>query len=139
MKDNILNYHRWNNSRGRSSMGACQHPISAKIDLNTWDLMQEEQGASGVKINALINLAVRWYIEELDEARRAAACGGMVENFEGGTKYNTLKYILSQLTIGETNKLTHICRNLGMNIEDLPLHLIRKMLESYDEKPFLYL
>ncbi len=139
MKDNILKYHRWDNSRGRSSMGVCQHPISAKIDLYTWGMMQDEQRASGVKINSLINLAVKWYIEELDEARRAAAISRPLENFNGGTSENCTKYILSQLTIGETNKLTHICRSLGMNIEDLPLHLIRRMLETYDEKPFAYL
>lgn len=139
MKKNILDYHRWNNSRGRSYYGSNQHPISAKIDLYTWGMMQDEQKASGIKINSLINLAVRWYIEELDEARRAAAISSPPENFNGGTSENCKKYILSQLTIGETNKLTQICRNLGMNLEDMPLHLVRMMLETYDEKPFLYL
>lgn len=139
MKDNILNYHRWNNSRGRSRFGVYQHPISAKIDIPTWGMIEDEQRASGVKLNSLINLAVKWYIEELDEARRAAAISRPPEFLEGGTSENCTKYILSQLTIGETNKLTHICRNLGMNLEDLPLHLIRRMLETYDEKPFAYL
>lgn len=139
MKDNIINYHRWNNSRGRSSMGVCQHPISAKIDLYTWGLMQDEQRASGVKINSLINLAVRWYLDELDEARHAAACGIHAENLKGVTKDNALKYILSKLTDYEADKLKHICKGLRIPLEDLPLHLVREMLENYDEKPFSYL
>lgn len=139
MKDKIIYYHNGYNSRGRAGNGIHQHPISAKMDLYTWAMMQDEQRTSGVKINALLNLAVRWHLEELDEARRAAACGIHHENSEGGTKYNTLKYILGELTEHEADKMSHICRNLGMNVEDLPLHLIRRMLETYDEKPFLYL
>ena len=139
MKDNILQYHRWNSDRGRSRFGVYQHPISAKIDIPTWGMIQDEQRTSGVKINSLINLAVKWYIEELDEARHATACGIHPENPEGVTKDQLIKYILAQLTDYEADKLKHICKGLRISLEDLPLHLVREMLENYDEKPFSYL
>lgn len=139
MKRNILTYHRWNNSRGRSRFGVYQHPISAKIDIPTWGMIEDEQRTSGIKINSLINLAVKWYIEELDEARHAASCGTHAENPEGVTAESFVKYILAQLTEYEADKLKHICKGLRISLEDLPLHLVREMLENYDEKPFAYL
>ena len=139
MKDNILNYHRWNSDRGRSRFGVSQHPISAKIDILTGGMIQDEQRTSGVKINSLINLAVKWYIEELDEARHATACGIHAENSEGVTKDQAIKYILNQLTDYEADKLKHICKGLRIPLEDIPLHLVREMLENYDDNPFLYL
>jgi hypothetical protein len=71
----ILNYHRDNCSIGRSSHGSLQKAISAKIDCSLLEDIDAEKRTTGVTTNRLINMALRWYLRELDEARREAAHG----------------------------------------------------------------
>lgn len=69
MEKNILKYHQNGGSRGRSWNGCQQKAISAKLDNYVSDMVDSEIRATGVSRNALINMALKWYLEELDEAR----------------------------------------------------------------------
>lgn len=73
MEKDILQYHKYGGSRGRCYMGSNQRAISAKIDNGIMFELDMECAASGLKRNAIINLALKWYIQELDEARKIAA------------------------------------------------------------------
>lgn len=136
MTTDIINYHNYRGSRGRSWNGSSQRPISAKIDNWLWDEVQKEKAATGTPANTLINLALRWYLAELDEARRARAQGRHFQNLDGGTPENALKYTLKELTIEEADKLRFICKGLGLPLQDIPLHMVRKLLNNYDKRPF---
>lgn len=136
MTTDIITYHIHRGSRGRSWDGSRQHPISAKIDNGLWEEVLREKAATGTPVNTLINLAITWYLSELDEARRARARGATTQNLDGGTKENALKYILKELSIHEADNLRHICRGLGMPLQDIPLHMCRYLLQNYDRRPF---
>lgn len=132
MKKNIITYHRYHDSRGRSFYGSDQVAISAKIDSGNMAAMDAEMATSGVKRNRLINLAVKWYLEELDEAREKSALGNVDD-----------KYILSvdmaDLTGEELEALRHICRSFGCTQDVLVRHLIRMMVHDYDKNPYRYM
>ena len=83
MEKDILQYHRYGGSRERSLYGCQQKAISAKLDNNVSDMVDSEMKATGVSRNALINMALKWYLEELDEARLLKA-----------TREPGMKYIL---------------------------------------------
>lgn len=132
MEKNIITYHRYHDSRGRSYIGVDQVAISAKIDSSNMAAMDAEMTASGVKRNRLINLAVKWYLEELDEARREVCEGGQVEK-------NILNVDTRDLTTGELENLDHICRGLGCTKERFALHALSLALQDYDKNPFRYM
>lgn len=73
MEKDILKYHQYRGSYGRSWHGSLQKPISAKIDYSIMDMIDAEVATSGVTKNRLINLALKWYLTELDDARREVA------------------------------------------------------------------
>ena len=73
MEKDILQYHRNGGSRWRSWNGCQQKAISAKLDNNVSDMVDSETRTSGVSRNALINMALKWYLEELDDARQQSA------------------------------------------------------------------
>lgn len=75
MEKDILTYHRYQDSHGRSWCGSQQKAISAKIDNSIMDMINSEVSTSGVTRNRLINLALKWYLTELDDARRELAFG----------------------------------------------------------------
>lgn len=75
MEKDILRYHRYQDSHGRSWCGSQQKAISAKIDHSIMDMVDAEVATSGVTRNRLINLALKWYLTELDDARRRVASG----------------------------------------------------------------
>ena len=68
----ILNYHKYRGSRGRAPF-ANQRTISARIDNRIMMELDMECAVSGIKRNALINMAISWYIAELDAARHNEA------------------------------------------------------------------
>lgn len=132
MDNDIITYHRYHDSRGRSYYGVDQVAISAKIDSGNMKAMEAEMAATGVKRNRLINLAVKWYLNELDDARRRICEGGWAQ-----------KYILnidpSNLTCGELEKLDNICRGMGCTKERFVQHALRTALMDYDKNPFRYM
>ena len=132
MDKNIINYHRYHDSRGRSCYGVDQVAISAKIDSGNMKAMEAEMSATGVKRNRLINLAVKWYLNELDDARR-----NVCEDLP------TQEYILnvdtSSLSVGELEKLDFICRALGCTKERFAQHALSVALMDYDKKPYHYM
>lgn len=75
MEKDILEYHRYGGHRWRSYDGCQQKAISAKLDNNVSEMVDNETRATGVSRNALINMSLKWYLEELDEARRSSATG----------------------------------------------------------------
>lgn len=94
--------------------------------------MEAEMAATGIKRNRLINMAIKWYLEELDNARRRVAEG-----------YNSSKYILnvdaSDLPTGELEKLDNICRGFGCTKERFVLHVLGMALRDYDKNPYRYM
>ena len=135
----ILTYHRYGGSRGRSWHGSLQTAISARIDNRVMKEMEKETSATGVKRNSLINMALTWYLQELDEARRCCSSNVYTQicRCNGDTSHESL--LFKELTCGEFEKLVHICRSLGTNVDDLTTRLVRKMLEEYDQAPFRYI
>lgn len=132
MENDIITYHRYHGSRGRSYFGPDQVAISAKIDSGNMAAMDAEMATSGVKRNRLINIAVKWYLEELDNARREVYGGGQVEKY-------ILKVDTSDLPIGELEKLDHICKGFGCTKERFALHALGLALRDYDKNPYRYM
>lgn len=137
--DNILQYHRYKASRGRSYCGSQQKAISARIDNSIMEEIEKEQRATGIAKNSLINMAVAWYLQELDEARRCVSSNVYTQDRSPGMNASLDRMLLSELTCGELKQLEHIKRGLGTDTRNLFLGLVRKMLESYDKNPFLYI
>lgn len=132
MKENILNYHLYRGYHGRSWRDSMQTAISAKIDNNVMDMVDKECNASGVKRNRLLNLALKWYLEELDNARR------MVAECQNPDKY-ILNIDMSTLPVGELDKFRHICSGFGCDAPTLIMHVVRIMLEDYDKNPYRWM
>lgn len=135
----ILTYHRYGGSRGRSWQGSLQTAISARIDNRVMEEMEKESSATGVKRNALINMALTWYLQELDEARRCASINVYTQEAQLNRTSSHERLLCMELTCGEISKLGHICKSLGTNVDDLTTRLVRKMLEEYDQAPFRYI
>lgn len=128
----ILRYHRRGGSRERSVYQPQQRAISAKIDDDIDDEVDKEMRTSGIKRNALINMSLRWYLVELDEARRRSAEG-----------YLAHKYILNidmkDFTGEELEKFKHICRGFGCSEEHFAANLLHMALKDYDNNPIRYM
>lgn len=132
MDNDIITYHRYKSCGTRSYYGTDQVAISAKIDAANMTAMEAEIAATGIKRNRLMNMAIKWYLEELDNARRRVAEG-----------YNITKYILnvdvSDLSTGELEKLEQICRGFGCTKERFALHALGLALRDYDKNPMRYI
>lgn len=75
MYTDIISYHYQQTRHLNGWHNITQHAISAKIDDEVYEQLEDERKASGLKRNRIINLAIRWYITELDEARRKKIAG----------------------------------------------------------------
>ena len=135
----ILTYHRYGGSRGRSSYGTLQTAISARIDNRVMEDMEKETSATGVKRNSLINMALTWYLQELDDARRCSSSDVYTQGAQLNRTSSHERLLAMELTCGEISKLGHICKSLGTNVDDLTTRLVRKMIEEYDQAPFRYI
>lgn len=135
----ILTYHRYGGSRGRSWQGSLQTAISARIDNRVMEEMEKETSATGVKRNSLINMALTWYLQELDEARRYCSSNVYTQDSTQHRISSHERLLCMELTSGEFSKLLHICKSLGTNVDDLTTRLVRKMLEEYYQAPFRYI
>ena len=132
MEKDILTYHRYQDSHGRSWCGSQQKAISAKIDNSTMEMINSEVAVSGVTRNRLLNLSVKWYLTELDDARRRVASGSP------GHKY-TLNVDMSDLTTGELETLGGICHCMGCTMEVLVLNAVKVMVNDYNKNPMRWM
>lgn len=132
MEKDILQYHRYGGSRERSYYGCQQKAISAKLDNNVSDMVASETKASGVSRNALINMSLKWYLEELDEARRLRVAQ------DPGMKY-ILKLDLKDLTGEELKDLEFISRSMGGTMEAIALNALKVMLRDYNNAPMRWM
>lgn len=87
---------------------------------------------SGVTRNRLLNLSVKWYLTELDDARRRVACGSP------GQKY-ILSVDMSDLTTGELETLGNICHGMGCTMEVLVLNAVKVMVNDYGKNPMRWM
>lgn len=132
MEKDILQYHRYGGSRERSYYGCQQKAISAKLDNNVSDMVDSETRTSGVSRNALINMSIKWYLEELDEARLSSATR------VPGVKY-ILKLDLNDLTGEELKDLEFISRSMGGTMEAIAMNAIKVMLRDYNKAPMRWM
>lgn len=138
-QQDILTYHRSGGGRGPSYYGPEQKAIGCKLDLAILDKVEAEQDVSGIKKNALINMALKWYLDELDEERSRVAHG------TPGQKYilqsgNTLdSFLAKHMTCGEVDELNHICRQMGASLESITEKVLRHFIEDYRKRPFAWL
>lgn len=132
MEKDILRYHQFQDSHGRSWHGSLQKAISAKIDNSIMDMIDAEVSTTGVTRNRLLNLATKWYLTELDEARKRTALGSP------GQKY-ILNVDMSDMAVGELETLRNICHGTGCTMERLVLHAINVMVHDYDKNPMRWM
>lgn len=135
----ILNYHRDRSSIGRSSHGSLQKAISAKIDCSLLADIEAERRTTGVTTNRLINMAVRWYLRELDEARRDAAHGTMVKNLPPMNEEDIVKYILPLLTDSDRPRFLNYCKVRKASPLCIVGEAVSMLLDDYDKRPFSHL
>lgn len=135
----ILNYHRDRSSIGRSSHGSLQKAISAKIDCSLLADIEAERQTTGVTTNRLINMAVKWYLRELDEARREAAHGTIGENLPLMNEDQALKYILPLLTESDRPRFLNYCKVRKASPLCIIGEAVRMLLDDYDKRPFSHL
>lgn len=131
-EEHITRYHRHGGERRRSRRGAEQVAISAKIDRDLMAELDSEQAASGIKRNALLNMAARWYLSQLDEARRRAAAGRVEEKY-------TLALDTAGMTRDEMAKIRHIAAGFGTDEAGAVTELVRQALRLYDSRPFAFM
>lgn len=132
MEKDILQYHRYGGSRERSWYGCQQKAISAKLDNKVSDMVDSETRTSGVSRNALINMSLKWYLEELDEARLSSATQ------VPGMKY-ILKLDLKDLTGEELKELEFISRSMCGSMETIALTALKVMLREYNQAPMRWI
>lgn len=132
MEKDILQYHRYGGSRGRSWNGCQQKAISAKLDNNISDMVDSESRTSGVSRNALINMSLKWYLEELDKARLSSTTE------EPDMEY-ILKLDLTHLTCQELEELGFISRSTGSTMEAIALTALKVMLRDYNKAPMRWM
>lgn len=135
----ILNYHFYHSSVGRSSHGSLQKAISAKIDCSLLDDIDAEKRTTGVTTNRLLNMATKWYLHELDEARREAAHGTMGKNQPTTTEEAAVKYILSELTAIDRMRFLNYCKVRKVSPLRIIGEAINRLLDDYDKRPFSHL
>lgn len=87
---------------------------------------------SGVTRNRLLNLSVKWYLTELDDARRRVASGSPVQKY-------ILNVDMSDLTTGELETLGNICHGMGCSMEVLVLNAVKVMLQDYGKSPMKWM
>lgn len=124
MKD-ILKFHSSRRYVRRSGWGTAQVAISAKIDTELDTKMAKEMAVEGIKKNRLLNMALAYYLEALDEARREKAAFKDILNAADDT-----------LTVGELEELDFTCRSLGASKQDFIAAAVREKLQRFKEKPF---
>lgn len=131
---NILQFHREKGGRGRHTSSA-QIAVSARLDVDTVRVLEEEAATSGIKRNSLLNMAAQWYVSELDNARRETVSGlyGDTDGLDG----STIECFLSRsLSCSQLSKLLHVCTALNVTPDELIVKAVSRLLLEYDKRPF---
>lgn len=130
----ILQFHRKGGGRGRHTSSA-QIAVSARLDVETVRVLEEETATSGIRRNSLLNMAAQWYVSELDHARRDAASGvcGDAEVLDAGM---IERYLLRSLSCSQLGKLRHVCMALNVTPDELIVKAVGRLLAEYDNRPF---
>ena len=131
---NILEYHRGKGGRGRHPSSA-QIAVSARLDVETIRVLEEETATSGIRRNSLLNMAALWYVSELDNARREAA-NGVYGDTDGLTEGMIERYLSRSLSCSQLGKLRHVCTALNITETELFTRAIGRFLSEYDRRPF---
>lgn len=116
-----------------------QKAISAKIDADLLQELDEECRLYGGTRNRRINNAIRLYLDNEDKQRyRAyhASCGFMVDLDQQCTAE---KYILKNLTDYETLTVENITKTLQRDMFNTIMLLVRAGIADYQKRPFAYL
>lgn len=113
--------------------------ISAKIDADLLQELDEECRLYGGTRNRRINNAIRLHLDNEDKERyRAyhASCGTMGDD---GAALTLGKYILENLTGEEHAHIKFSAKGIGCSPEHLMHRLIVGALEDFKKRPFSYL
>lgn len=139
IQQDIITYHLTGGMRGPSYYGPEQKAIGCKIDLGILDMVEAEQAVSGVKKNALINMALKWYLDELDEERSRKTHGSAASKYilQSGSTLDS--FLAKHMTCGEVDELNHICRQMGVTIDGITEKVLRHFIEDYRKRPFAWL
>ena len=135
----ILDYHRENSSIGRNRIGSSQKAISAKIDCSLINDIEVERRITGVTTNRLINMAVKWYLQEIDEARREEAHRTMGKNLPPMNEEAAVKYILTDLPGNGYRRFLNYCKVLNASSLSVIGKAVMTLLDDYDKRPFSHL
>lgn len=113
--------------------------ISAKIDADLLQELDEECRLYGSTRNRRINNAIRLHLDTEEKERyRAnhASCGSMGDV---DRQWTTEKYILDNMTDFEIRKLDNIGKALKLDRTGTIMRLIREGIEDFQRRPFSYL
>ena len=113
--------------------------ISAKIDADLLQELDEECRLYGGTRNRRINNAIRLHLETEDKERyRAyhASCGSMSDL---DRQWTTERYILDNMTDFEIRKLENIGKVLKLDRTGTIMLLLRAGIADYQRRPFSYL
>lgn len=113
--------------------------ISAKIDADLLQELDEECRRYGGTRNRRINNAIRLHLDTEDKERyRAyhASCGSMADLDKRCTAE---KYILNSMTDYEALTLENIGKNLRLDRFNTIMRLLRGGIADYQRRPFSYL
>lgn len=116
-----------------------QQQICLKLDVSTAIELENECSIYGYKRNRFINQAISHYIKYKDQERKDAYYRSVGMSSEDNSSKELGKYILSSMTVGQHEKLLHICKGLGTTRDDLIVRIITRMIDEYDHNPFLYI
>lgn len=133
MGENILDYHRLGVYTRRSRHGSSQKAISAKMDEAVMKEIEAERRTTGVTTNRLINMAVKWYLHQLDEARREAAHGTMGKNPPPMNEEQLVKYILCQLAESDRPRFLNYCKVRKASPLCIVGEAVSRLLDDYDK------
>lgn len=131
---NILQFHREKGGRGRHTSSA-QIAVSARLDVDTIRVLDEETAVSGIRRNSLLNMAALWYVSELDNARRESVSGSHGDT-DGLTDGMVTRYLSRALSCSQLAKLRHVCTALNITETELLTRAIGRFLLEYDKRPF---
>lgn len=131
---NILQYHKEKGGRGRH-LSSAQIAVSARLDVETVRVLDDETATSGIKRNSLLNMAAQWYVSELDDARRETV-SGLYGDTDGLTDGMVTRYLSRSLSCSQLAKLRHVCTALNITETELLTRAISRFLLEYDKRPF---
>lgn len=131
---NILQFHREKGRRYRHQTSS-QTAVSARLDTEIIEALANEASVSGIRRNSLLNMAVQWYIQSLDDARRNSVSRiyGDTDDLSNGDLEMSLA---KTLPCSALSKLLHASSALNCTVDELAVLAIERLLKDFDNKPF---